>query len=152
MEAERVYKFSNTVFKNVIARLEETMGMGTIRAVFRLIGRDLGKRAAERIKGSHDISNLTLGEYAKIFVDEVIAPVTGSDGVTLKESPDGVAIDIWVCPFEKMGFDISNKYYCTYTESLVERFFEEKFGEEMSLTITSLKSSGGDKCSFKITK
>ncbi|MHA1578166.1 MAG: hypothetical protein ACTSUQ_00885 [Candidatus Freyarchaeota archaeon] len=152
MEAERVYKFSGTVFKNVIARLEETMGTGTIRAVFRLVGRDLGKKAVERIKGSHDVSNCTLGEYAKIFVDEVIAPVTGTDGVTLNESPDGVEIDILVCPFEKMGFDISNMFYCTYTESLVKTFFEEKLGKELSLSIASLKSSGGDKCSFRVTK
>lgn len=152
MEAERIYKFSGNVFKNVIARLEETMGAGTIRAVFRLVGRDLGKRAVERIKNKQEISNCTLGEFAKIIIDEVIAPVTGNNGVTLRESPENVEIDISVCPFEKMGFDISNKFYCTYTESLIEKVFEEKFGKEIIIKINSLKSAGGDKCSFQISK
>ncbi|MEM2135535.1 MAG: methanogen output domain 1-containing protein [Candidatus Jordarchaeaceae archaeon] len=152
MEGERIYKFSGTVFKNVIARLEETMGAGTIRAVFRLVGRDLGRKAAERIKKKHKISSCSLGEYAKILVEEVIAPVTGNDGVTLKESPDNVEIDITVCPFERMGFDISNKFYCTYTESLIGRVVEEKFGKEAIIKINSLKSAGHDKCSFQILK
>ncbi|MEX2725448.1 MAG: hypothetical protein Q6366_013710 [Candidatus Freyarchaeota archaeon] len=152
MEEERVYKFSGTVFKNVIARLEETMGSGTIRAVFRLVGRDLGKKAAERIKSKNGNSNCSLGEFAKILVEEVIAPVTGENGVSLKESPDNVEIDISVCPFERMGFDISNKFYCTYTESLIGRVVEEKFGKEAIIKINSLKSAGHDKCSFQILK
>jgi predicted hydrocarbon binding protein len=153
MEDKHVYAFSGNIFKNVIARLEETMGSGTIRAVFRLVGTDLGKRAAERIKSSKNISKCTLGDFAKTFVDEVIAPVTGSDGVTLKNSsPNEVEIDILVCPFEKMGFDISNKFYCTYTEGLIGRVFEEKLGKETSIKIKSLKSNGGGKCSFLISK
>ncbi|MGQ9720437.1 MAG: hypothetical protein ACUVXA_03850 [Candidatus Jordarchaeum sp.] len=152
MEAERIYKFSGNVFKNVIARLEETMGAGTIRAVFRLVGKDLGKRAAERIKNEQEISNYTLGEFAKIIVYDVIAPVTGNDGVMLRESPENIEIDISVCPFEKMGFDISNKFYCTYTESLIETVIEEKLGKEVIIKINSLKSAGGDKCSFQISK
>jgi predicted hydrocarbon binding protein len=153
MEDKRAYTFSGTIFKNVIARLEETMGADTIRAVFRLVGTNLGKKAAERIRGSQNTSKSTLGEFAKAFVDEVIAPVTGSDGVTLKNlSPNEVEIDILVCPFEKMDFDISNKFYCTYTEGLIGRVFEEKLGKETSIKIKSLKSDGDDKCSFLISK
>jgi len=152
LEEERVYKFSGNVLKNVIARLEETMGAGTIRAVFRLVGRDLGKKAAERIKSKNGFSDCTLGEFAKIIVEEVISPVTGNDGVKLKEFPEKVEIDITVCPFEKMGFDISNKFYCTYTESLIGRVVEEKFGKDVIIKITSLKSAGNDKCSFQIFK
>lgn len=152
MEDKNV-KFSDTIFKNVIARLEETMGAGTIRAVFRLVGKDLGKNAANRINGSQKNAQGTLCEFAKTFISEVIAPVTGRDGVTLKNSsPDQVEIDILVCPFERMGFDIKNKFYCTYTEGLIERVFEEKLGKEPSIKIKSLKSDGCDKCSFLISQ
>ncbi|WXG41763.1 MAG: hypothetical protein WED07_13535 [Candidatus Freyarchaeum deiterrae] len=153
MEDKHVYAFSGTIFKNVIARLEETMGADTIRAVFRLVGTNLGKNALERIKDNKNISKCTLGEFAKIFVDEVIAPVTGSDGVTLKNSsPNEVEIDILVCPFQKLGFDVSNKFCCTYTEGLIGRFFEEKLGKDSQLRIKSLKSNGDNKCSFQISK
>jgi predicted hydrocarbon binding protein len=152
MEDKNV-KFSDTIFKNVIARLEETMGAGTIRAVFRLVGKDLGKNAAKRINGGQNISQCTLCEFAKTFVNDVIVPVTGSNGVTLKNSsPKEVEIDILVCPFEKMGFDIKNKFYCTYTEGLIQKVFEEKLGKEPSIKIKSLKSDGGDKCSFLISQ
>ncbi|MEM3526695.1 MAG: methanogen output domain 1-containing protein [Candidatus Jordarchaeaceae archaeon] len=146
-------RFSHTIFKNVIARLEETMGDGTIRAVFRLVGKDLGKSAAKRITSNHSISQCSLCEFAKIFMNEVIAPVTGSDGVAIKNSSsDEVELEILTCPFEKMGFDISHKFYCTYTEGLIERVFEEKLGKGPSIKIKSLKSDGGDKCSFLISK
>lgn len=150
---DRNAKFSFTIFKNVISRLEETMGDGTIRAVFRLVGKDLGKNAAKRINGNKDTSQCTLSEFANIFVKEVISPVTGSDGVTIKDSSrDEVELEIHVCPFEEMGFDISNKFYCTYTEGLIEKVFEEKLGKEPTIKIKSLKSNGGDKCSFLISK
>ena len=136
-------KFIASMFRMVITEFNNVMGPETIQTIFRLIGEQVGESVAKRINAT------TPEEFAEKFLTDVLQPALGKDGAEIRVEGNELNVLLKACPFERAGIDISNKFYCTYTEGLIETAAKKSLGD---LEFISEKLRAVDKCdcSFKI--
>jgi predicted ArsR family transcriptional regulator len=136
-------KFVASMFKMAIKEIDNIMGQESLSTIFRLMGESVGENVAKRISAK------TPDEFAAKMKNDVLEPALGAGGAEITANGNEITVVLKVCPFEKAGIDISNKFYCTYTEGLVETAAKNSLGE---INFVSEKLRAVDKCdcSFKI--
>ena len=113
-------KFISSMFKLAMDEFNNVMGPETIQTIFRLIGERQGEAVEKRLREKNKIENWTPELFAEKIIQEVIEPAVGTGESEIKFDQDELAVIIKECPFRKAGINISNKFYCTYTEGLIE--------------------------------
>ncbi|MBD3339015.1 MAG: hypothetical protein GF353_07895 [Candidatus Lokiarchaeota archaeon] len=142
-------KFIASIFKMSMEEFNKVMGPETIQTVFRLIGENQGKAIEERIRKKYDIKQWTPELFAEKLVQEVFEPAIGKDNSEITRDGDELTVIVKACPFKKAGIDISDKFYCTYTQGLVETVAKETL-QDISFKTECLQSTGETECIFKI--
>ncbi|MHA1272790.1 MAG: methanogen output domain 1-containing protein [Promethearchaeota archaeon] len=136
-------KFIASLFRMAIIEIRKIMGTESLQTIFRLMGESVGERVAERIKASNP------EEFAEKLKSDVLEPVLGEGGVETSINGNEISVVLKVCPFQKAGIDISDKFYCTYTEGLIETSAKKSLGQAR-LKSEKLRAIDGCDCQFKI--
>ncbi|MHA1294630.1 MAG: hypothetical protein ACTSQJ_18490 [Promethearchaeota archaeon] len=136
-------KFIASMFRMAIKEIDTIMGTESLQTIFRLMGERVGESIAKRINAK------SLEVFAEKFLKDVLEPALGVGGAEIKVEGNEISVILKVCPFAKAGIDISNKFYCMYTEGLIETAAKNSLG---NVEFKSLKLRAVDKsdCSFKI--
>ena len=136
-------KFIATMFKMAIAEIGNIMGEESLSTIFRLMGEKVGENVAGRINAK------TPEEFVTKMKTDVLEPALGAGNAELTVNGDEISVILKACPFQRAGIDISNKFYCTYTEGLVETAALKAFP---NIEFKSLKLRAVDNCdcSFSI--
>ena len=113
-------KFIATMFHKAMAEFDKVMGKESIQTIFRLIGEDVGTDVEERLRKKYNITSWTPQLISEKLLSDVLEPVLGVEGAEINIEDNTINVILKVCPFKKAGMDISNKYYCTYTEGMIE--------------------------------
>ncbi len=142
-------KFLASMFKMAIEEFDKVMGPETIQTIFRLIGEHQGKEFQAKLKEKYKIDKWDLKMFAEKVQNEVLVPALGEDQSEINISGEKIEIKIKACPFKSAGIPISNKYFCTYTEGLVETIAQESLGE-IIFTTEKLRSVDFCDCKFRI--
>lgn len=142
-------KFISSIFKMSINEMNNIMGPETIKTVYRLIGERIGEGVAGRIAKKFNISDFTPENFSEALLKDVLEPVLGAGGAELTPEGGNIRVKLNVCPFEKADMDIAHKFYCNYTEGLIETAAKKAFGNAELETIT-LKADGKSCCEFLI--
>jgi len=150
-DLERLHRFITRVFALLMSRLDAIAGRETVRTVFRLIGESVGERVEARLKEKYNVNSWTLERIVELLATDVIAPVIGTNNVSFEGSGGEMKVMFTVCPFEKLGFDIASKFYCTYTHGVIEEAARKALGN-VEVEAENLRSEGADKCIFRIRK
>ena len=139
-------KFIASMFRMTIAEINNIMGEESLQTIFRLMGEKIGESVVQRL-------SLT-SAGADIFVDkmvkEVLEPVLGSGGAEISVNGSEITVILKACPFQQAGIDISNKFYCTYTEGLIETAAKAAL-TNIEFKSLKLRASDNCDCEFKIT-
>ena len=142
-------KFIASMFRMAMEEFDNVMGTETIQTIFRLIGENQGTSVEKRLREKHNIDKWTTELFAEKFGKDVLDPALGEGNYEIKVESDGLSVLLKVCPFQRAGIDISNKFYCTYTEGLIETVVAKAF-EGVSFTSEKLRATDNCDCSFKI--
>ena len=136
-------KFLTSMFKMAITEIDRIMGHESLQTIFRLMGESVGESVSKRINAK------TPEDFASKFLKNVLEPALGAGGAEVNLSDNEISVIVKVCPFQKAGIDISNQFYCTYTEGLIETAAKNSLG---NIEFISEKLRAVDKCdcSFKI--
>ena len=113
-------KFIATMFHKAMAEFDNVMGKESIQTIFRLMGEDVGVSVEKRLREKYNIDSWNPHVFAEKLVSDVLDPVLGEGGAEINLDGNNINVLLKVCPFKKAGIDISNLYYCTYTEGLIE--------------------------------
>ena len=136
-------KFIASMFKMVISEIENVMGKESLQTIFRLIGERVGENVANRIQASNP------SEFSEKFLGDVLEPVLGAKGAEISVEGDEMSVILKACPFKEAGIDISNMFYCTYTEGLIETAAKESLGN-LEFKSEKLRATDNCDCSFKL--
>jgi len=136
-------KFVASMFRMAIAEIDNIMGHESLQTIFRLMGERVGEGVAKRINAKDP------NTFAEKFLKDVLEPALGAGGAEITVGDNEISVIVKVCPFEEAGIDISNKFYCTYTEGLVETAAKESLGK-VELVSEKLRAIDKCDCSFKI--
>ncbi|MEM1658796.1 MAG: hypothetical protein QXX87_04810 [Candidatus Jordarchaeales archaeon] len=147
----RLHGFITRVFKNLMNKIDAIAGKETVRTVFRLVGESVGERAEARMREKYGVKNWSLEKFVELLAKDVVAPVIGEKFVSFESSDGKARIIFTACPFEMLNFDITSKFYCTYTHGLIEAAARKALGDVKVYT-ESLRSDKNDKCTFVIVK
>ncbi|MHA1527319.1 MAG: hypothetical protein ACTSQD_09820 [Promethearchaeota archaeon] len=130
-------------------KFDDVMGPESIQTIFRLIGEHQGEEIEKRLKQTHKIDNWTKELLAEKLQNDVLNPALGEDQSEVKVESDGLTVKMKVRPFKKAGIDITGKYFCTYTEGLIETVAKLALGDG-EFTSVKLRSVDNCDCEFKI--
>lgn len=113
-------KFISSMFSMAMDEFNNVMGPETIQTIFRLIGERQGEEVEKRLREKYNIAKWTPELFAEKMSKDVIDPAvgTGSSEITVKGNE--LSVIVKDCPFKRAGIKIANKFYCTYTEGLIE--------------------------------
>lgn len=142
-------KFIASMFQMVMKELDNVMGPESIRTIFRLIGERQAESIEARMKNKFNIDKWTPEKFAEKLIQDVFEPALGEDQAEIEIKEDQLVISLGVCPFQRAGIETSNKFYCTYTEGLIETVAKKALGN-VSLVSEDLISEGKPCCTFKI--
>jgi len=142
-------KFIASMFRMTMEELDKVMGPESIQTIFRLIGERRGKAIENRMREKFDVDEWTPELFAEKFVKDVLDPALGKDQSEINVEGNILKVDIKLCPFKRAGIDISEKFYCTYTEGLIDYTARNAFGE-IQFQSENLISEGNACCVFKI--
>ena len=142
-------KFVASIFKMAMEEFSNVMGPESIQTIFRLMGERVGERVEKRMKKKFKIDKWTPEFFAEKFVKDVFEPAIGEGQVEIKINKNELIVYIKICPFQKAGIDISNKFYCTYTEGLIETAARNAL-KNISFKSEHIKATGEKNCVFKI--
>ena len=131
------------MFKMAITEIDRIMGHESLQTIFRLMGESVGESVSKRIDAK------TPEDFASKFQKNVLEPALGAGGAEVTVSGDEISVIVKVCPFQQAGIDISNKFYCTYTEGLIETAVKNSLGKA-ELVSEKLRAVDKCDCSFKI--
>ena len=92
---------------------------------------------------------MTTKKYAEKFLKEVLEPALGTDGAIISIDGNNMRVTLKACPFQKAGIDISNKFYCTYTQGLIETAAKESL-KNIEFKSDKLRATDNCDCSFNI--
>ena len=102
------------------------------------------------MKEKFGVSEWTPEKFAELIIKDVFNPALGEGGAEVNITGDNeLTIIFKICPFEKAGIDISTKFYCTYTEGLIETALKHAFND-IEIVNEELKSEGAPQCTIKI--
>ena len=73
----------------------------------------------------------------------------GEGGAEINLDGNSVDVILKVCPFKKAGIDISNRYYCTYTEGLIETATKTAL-KNVEFQTLKLRAVDNCDCQFKL--
>lgn len=141
-------KFIASMFRMAMKEFNNVMGPETIQTIFRLIGENQGKTVAKRLREKFDIDNWTAADFAEKFPQDVLDPVLGEGNSEVKAEGNKISLLLRECPFQRAGIDISNKFYCTYTEGLIEQTAQELLN---NVEFKSKKLRAVDNCDCEFT-
>ena len=113
-------KFISSMFSMAMDEFNNVMGPETIQTIFRLIGERQGEAVEKRLREKYKIDNWTPELFAEKVVNDVIDPAVGVGASEIKFNSNEISVIIKDCPFKRAGIKIGNKFYCTYTEGLIE--------------------------------
>ncbi|MBS7287725.1 MAG: hypothetical protein KIH01_02990 [Candidatus Freyarchaeota archaeon] len=150
-DLERLHRFITRVFALLMGRLDAIAGKETIRTVFRLVGESIGEQVEARLREKYGVNSWSLERFVELLARDVIAPVVGEDNVSFNISGEIAKVTFTVCPFEKLNFDITSKFYCTYTHGVIEEAARKALGD-VNVEVESLRSEKADKCTFRVSK
>ncbi|TFG00579.1 MAG: hypothetical protein EU541_01845 [Promethearchaeota archaeon] len=142
-------KFIASMFQMVMKELDNVMGPESIRTIFRLIGERQGEAIEKRMKDKFNVDNWTPEILADKLIQDVFNPALGEGQAEIKVSDDEMIISLGVCPFQRAGIDTSDKFYCTYTEGLIETVAQKALGN-VSFKSDELISEGKSCCTFDL--
>lgn len=142
-ERFKQFKFLTSMFKMAITEIDNIMGHESLQTIFRLMGERVGESVGKRINAK------TPEDFASKFLKNVLQPALGAGGAELTVSGKEISVILKVCPFKEAGIDISNKFYCTYTEGLIETAAKNSLGK-VELVSEKLRAVDKCDCSFKI--
>ncbi|MBN1802988.1 MAG: hypothetical protein JW891_15875 [Candidatus Lokiarchaeota archaeon] len=143
-------KFIASIFQMSMKEFNNVMGPETIQTIFRLIGENQGSTTEKRIREKYDIKSWTVQELAEKLLSDVFEPALGENQALIDVKGNEMTIILKTCPFKKAGINIDNKFYCTYTEGLIETIANKAMNK---VEFESQKLRAIDKCDciFKIT-
>ncbi len=127
-------KFISSMFNMAMDEFDNVMGPETIQTIFRLIGERQGEAMEERLRNKYGIDNWTSELFAEKLTKDVIDAAVGTGTSEIKINGNELSVIVKDCPFKRAGIKISNKFYCTYTEGLIETFAKK------ALNINEFKS------------
>lgn len=142
-------KFIVSMFKLGMEKFDDVMGPESIQTIFRLIGEHQGEEIETRLKQKYKIENWTKELFAEKLQNDVLNPALGEAQSEIKIGNDGLNVSMKVCPFKRAGIDITGKYFCTYTEGLIETAAKLALGNG-EFSSVKLRSVDNCDCEFKI--
>lgn len=137
-------KFIASMFRMAIKEIDTIMGAESLQTIFRLMGEGVGENVAKRINATSP------EDFATKLKNDVLVPALGDGGADVTVNGNQISVVLKVCPFQKAGIDISNKFYCTYTEGLVETAAKKSL-KNIDFKSEKLRATDKCDCSFKIT-
>jgi hypothetical protein len=142
-------KFIATMFHKAMAEFDKVMGKESIQTIFRLMGEDVGVSVEKRLREKYKIDSWTPQIFAEKLVADVLDPVLGEGGAEINLDGNNINVILKVCPFKKAGIDISNLYYCTYTEGLIETATKNAL-QNVEFHTLKLRAVDACDCQFKL--
>jgi hypothetical protein len=136
-------KFISSMFSMAMDEFDNVMGPETIQTIFRLIGERQGEAVEKRLKEKYGIDKWTPELFAEKLTNDVIDPAVGTGASEVSIDGNELNVTIKDCPFKRAGIKISNKFYCTYTEGLIETAVKQALG---NIEFKSLKLRAVDNC------
>jgi hypothetical protein len=136
-------KFIATMFHKAMAEFDNVMGKESIQTIFRLMGEEVGVSVEKRLREKYNIDTWTPQVFVEKLLSDVLNPVMGEGGADINFDGSTINVVLKVCPFKRAGIDISNKYYCTYTEGMIETAARSALNE---VKFNTLKLRAGDNC------
>ena len=143
-------KFISSMFSMAMDEFNNVMGPETIQTIFRLIGERQGEEVEARIKAKYKIDSWTPELFQERIVKDVIDPAVGEGLTEIQIAGNKLTVIIKDCPFKRAGIKIDNKFYCTYTEGLIDTLAKKAFGNTEFKSI-ELRSEKPCDCKFDIT-
>ena len=137
-------KFIASMFRMAIKEIDTIMGAESLQTIFRLMGEGVGESIAKRINAK------TPEEFATKLQKDVLEPALGTGMAEVIVDGNEIKVLLKACAFESARIDISNTFYCSYTEGLIETAAKQSLGD---INFKSLKLRAVDKCdcSFNVT-
>ena len=142
-------KFIATMFHQAMAEFDKVMGKESIQTIFRLMGEDVGVSVEKRLREKYKIDAWSPPVFAEKLLSDVLEPVMGEGGAEITLDGSSINVILKACPFKKAGIDISNKYYCTYTEGMIETATKSALNKIEFKTL-KLRAVDNCDCQFKI--
>ena len=146
---EQQLKFIASVFKLAIKELNNVMGPESIQTIFRLIGEAEGERIARVLTKKYKVDKWESNDYLNKMVKDVIIPTLDEENVQFKIENDEFTLKLGKCPFRRSGLAIYDKFYCTYTEGMIETAIKKALGD-IEFKTDSLIADKASHCTFKI--
>lgn len=131
------------MFSMAMDEFDNVMGPETIQTIFRLIGERQGETVEKRLREKYNIDKWTPEQFAEKLINDVIDPAVGTGASEIKIDGNELYVTIKDCPFKRAGIEISNKFYCTYTEGLIETAVKKALN---NIEFKSLKLRAVDNC------
>ncbi|MFX0070138.1 MAG: hypothetical protein ACFFAO_03520 [Candidatus Hermodarchaeota archaeon] len=143
-------KFIASMFKMSMEEFNKVMGPESIQTIFRLIGETHGKDIEERLRKKFKISEWTPEKLADSFMKDVFDTAVGEENAEIEIKGNEMIFTVKACPFKKAGINIEDKFYCTYTEGLIDTICKVAL-KNIVFKTEKLQSDKQDCCKFKIT-
>lgn len=143
-------KFISSMFSMAMDEFANVMGPETIQTIFRLMGEKIGETVEGRVKEKYKIDSWTPELFAEKFVTDVLEPALGEGEAEITINGSELNVVLKLCPFKKAGTKIDNKFYCTYTEGLIETAAKKAF-PNIEFKSIKLRAVDNCDCNFSIT-
>ncbi len=147
--SEEQLKFIASMFRMAMAEFNNVMGPESIQTIFRLIGENQGAAISKRLQDKFKLASWTPSDFAQKFVENVLDPALGKGQSEIKINGKELTITLKACPFKQAGIDIANKFYCTYTEGLIDNT-AKKLLKNTEFKSIKLRSKDNCDCTFKV--
>ncbi len=142
-------KFISSMFSLAMDEFNNVMGPETIQTIFRLIGERQGEVVVQRLKEKYKIDKWTPELLAEKISKDVIDAAVGEGASNVSLSGNEMKVVIKDCPFKKAGIKIGNKFFCTYTEGLIDTISKKALGDTEFKSL-KLRSVDNCDCEFSI--
>ena len=142
--------FIASMFKMSMDEFNNVMGPESIQTIFRLIGEKQGNAIEKRMREKFNVDEWTPDKLSELFIKDVFEPAIGEGNAEIKTDGNEMIVKIKVCPFKQAGIKIEDKFYCTYTEGLIDTVTKLAM-KHTEFSTELLQSDGKDCCQFKIT-
>ena len=143
-------KFISSMFSNAMNEFNNVMGPESIQTIFRLMGEKVGETVEKRIKEKYKVDSWTPELFADKFASDVLEPAMGEGEAEISINGNELNVILKLCPFKKAGTKIDNKFYCTYTEGLIETAAKKAF-PDVEFKSIKLRAVDNCDCNFSIT-
>ncbi len=143
-------KFISSMFSMAMDEFNNVMGPESIQTIFRLMGEKVGESVEKRIKQKYKVDSWTPELFAEKFVSDVLEPAMGEGEAEISINGNELSVILKLCPFKKAGIKIDNKFFCTYTEGLLETAAKKAF-PDVEFRSIKLRAVDNCDCNFSLT-